>query len=50
MIPVRADTFGYPPNVKILADGVLLRGGYRKYKFQRRIPVDGSGESRQHVA
>jgi general secretion pathway protein G len=48
MIPVKADTFGYPPDLQTLVDGVPLKGAATaKYKFLRRIPVDpmtGSNE------
>jgi general secretion pathway protein G len=41
MIPVKADTFGYPPDLQTLVDGVVVRGTAKgKYKFLRKIPVD----------
>jgi general secretion pathway protein G len=41
MIPVKADTFGYPPDLQTLVDGIELKGAATaKYKFLRRIPVD----------
>jgi len=41
MIPVKADTFGYPPDLQTLVDGVPLKGAATaKYKFLRRIPLD----------
>jgi general secretion pathway protein G len=41
MIPTKADTFGYPPDLKTLLEGVALKGtATAKYKFLRRIPVD----------
>jgi general secretion pathway protein G len=41
MIPVKADTFGYPPDLQTLVDGVALKGtATGKYKFLRRLPVD----------
>ena len=41
MIPVKADTFGYPPDLQTLVDGVPLKGAASaKYKFLRRIPLD----------
>jgi len=41
MIPVKADTFGYPPDLKTLLEGVTLKGAATtKYKFLRRLPVD----------
>jgi general secretion pathway protein G len=41
MIPVKADTFGYPPDLQTLVDGVTLKGTAKgKYKFLRRLPID----------
>ena len=41
MIPVKADTFGYPPDLQTLVDGVTLKGtATAKFKFLRKIPVD----------
>jgi len=41
MIPVKADTYGYPPDFQTLVDGVVLRGTAKgKLKFLRRIPID----------
>jgi general secretion pathway protein G len=41
MIPVKADTFGYPPDLPTLVEGVPLKGtASAKYKFLRKIPVD----------
>lgn len=40
MIPVKMDTFGYPPTLEILVKGVPLKGSKAKYKFLRKIPVD----------
>jgi general secretion pathway protein G len=41
MIPVKADTFGYPPDLQTLVEGVPLKGtAEAKYKFLRKIPVD----------
>jgi len=41
MIPVKADTFGYPPDLQTLVDGVALKGSATaKYKFLRKMPVD----------
>jgi general secretion pathway protein G len=41
MIPTKANTFGYPPDLQTLVDGVPLKGASTaKYKFLRRIPVD----------
>ena len=41
MIPTKPDTFGYPPDLQTLVDGVPLKGSANaKYKFLRNIPVD----------
>lgn len=41
MIPVKVDTFGYPPDLETLVDGVTLNGASdAKYKFLRQIPDD----------
>jgi len=41
MIPIKQDTFGYPPDLKTLAEGVQFKGALNtKYKFLRKIPVD----------
>jgi general secretion pathway protein G len=41
MIPVKVDTFGYPPDLKTLVDGVVVKGAANaKYRFLRKIPVD----------
>lgn len=41
MIPVKVDTFGYPPDLQTLVDGVAVKGMAKgKYKFLRKIPVD----------
>jgi general secretion pathway protein G len=41
MIPAKADSFGYPPDLETLVKGVPLKGSATaKYKFLRRIPVD----------
>jgi general secretion pathway protein G len=41
MIPTQADTFGYPPDLQTLVDGVPLKGASSaRYKFLRRIPID----------
>lgn len=41
MIPTEANTFGYPPDLDTLVNGVVLKGtSTAKYKFLRRIPVD----------
>ncbi|HUI43845.1 MAG TPA: type II secretion system protein [Terriglobia bacterium] len=41
MIPSEANTFGYPPDLETLVNGVVLKGtATAKYKFLRRIPVD----------
>jgi len=46
MITVKADSFGYPPDLQTLVDGVAVRGSTSsKYKFLRRLPVDPMTES-----
>ncbi len=41
MIPTKADSFGYPPDLETLVKGVPLKGSSTaKYKFLRKIPVD----------
>jgi general secretion pathway protein G len=41
MIPVKADSFGYPPDLKALVEGITVRGNASaKYRFLRRIPID----------
>ena len=41
MIPVKVDTFGYPPDLQTLVDGVTVKGAANaKYRFLRKIPVD----------
>jgi general secretion pathway protein G len=41
MIPTKADSFGYPPDLETLVNGVPLKGSATaKYKFLRRIPVN----------
>src|ERR1700678_3983324 len=37
-IIVKIDTFGYPPDLNTLVDGVDIQG--KKVKFLRRIPID----------
>jgi general secretion pathway protein G len=40
-IPIKVDTFGYPPELKILVEGVPVKGTAKgKYKYLRKIPVD----------
>ncbi len=46
MIPVKADTYGYPPDIQTLVDGVALKGNTSaKFKLLRRLPVDPMTES-----
>jgi general secretion pathway protein G len=46
MIPVKADTFGYPPDLQTLVDGVVLKGtATAKFKFLRRLPIDPMTDS-----
>jgi general secretion pathway protein G len=41
MIATEPDTFGYPPDLETLVDGVPLKGSSTvRYKFLRRIPID----------
>jgi len=41
LIPPKADTNGYPPDLKTLVEGVIPKGNASlKYKFLRKIPVD----------
>lgn len=41
MIPVKADTYGYPPDLQTLVEGVAVKGTAKgKYKFLRKIPLD----------
>ena len=41
MIPIKVDSFGYPPDLQTLVDGVPVKGTAKgKYKFLRKIPVD----------
>ena len=40
-IPIKVDSFGYPPDLKILVEGVPVKGTAKgKYKYLRKIPVD----------
>jgi general secretion pathway protein G len=40
-IPIKVDSFGYPPDLKTLVDGVPVKGTAKgKYKYLRKIPVD----------
>jgi len=41
MIPMKFESYGYPPDLDTLVKGVELKGpSSKKYKFLRRIPVD----------
>ncbi len=40
LIQAKLGTFGYPPDLQTLVDGVQLKGMDAKYKFLRKIPVD----------
>lgn len=41
MIAIKVDTFGYPPDLKTLVEGVPVKGTANgKYKFLRKIPID----------
>jgi len=40
-IPIKVDSFGYPPDLQTLVDGVPVKGSAKgKYKFLRKIPID----------
>lgn len=40
-IPIKVDTFGYPPDLQTLVDGVPVKGMAKgKYKYLRKIPID----------
>lgn len=40
-IPIKVDTFGYPPDLQTLVDGVPIKGSAKgKYKYLRKIPID----------
>ena len=40
-IPIKVDSFGYPPDLKILVEGVPVKGTAKgKYKYLRKIPLD----------
>ena len=41
MVPTKADSFGYPPDLETLVKGVPLKGSATvRYKFLRKIPID----------
>ncbi|MBZ5562535.1 MAG: type II secretion system GspH family protein [Acidobacteriia bacterium] len=41
LIPVKVESFGYPPDLDTLVKGVPVKGAATaKYKFLRKIPVD----------
>jgi len=40
-IPIKVDTFGYPPDLQTLVDGVPVKGAAKgKYRYLRKIPLD----------
>jgi general secretion pathway protein G len=40
-IPIKVDSFGYPPDLQILVDGVPVKGSAKgKYKYLRKVPID----------
>jgi general secretion pathway protein G len=47
-IPIKVDSFGYPPDLQTLVEGVAVKGTAKgKYKYLRKIPLDpmtGSAE------
>ena len=46
MIPTKAESFGYPPDLETLVKGVPLKGSATvRYKFLRKIPVDPTSGS-----
>lgn len=40
LIVPKMGTYGYPPDLQTLVDGVPLKGSDDRYKFLRKIPVD----------
>lgn len=41
MIPAKPDSFGYPPDLETLVQGVPLKGtSSARYKFLRKVPAD----------
>jgi len=42
MINFKADSYGYPPDLDTLVNGVVVRGAKsnQKYKFLRSVPID----------
>lgn len=41
LIPVKPDTFGYPPDLETLVKGVPVKGSHDlRYRFLRKIPID----------
>jgi len=46
VIPIKADTYGYPPDLQTLVDGVELKSASStKYKFLRKLLVDPATNS-----
>ncbi len=40
-VPIKVDSYGYPPDLKTLVEGVAVKGTAKgKYKYLRKIPVD----------
>lgn len=40
-IPIKVDSYGYPPDLQTLVDGVPVKGTAQgKYKYLRKIPID----------
>ncbi len=40
-IPIKVDSYGYPPDLQTLVDGVDVKGTAKgKYKYLRNIPID----------
>jgi len=40
MINFKGDSYGYPPDLDTLVNGVVVRGAKSKYKFLRSVPID----------
>jgi general secretion pathway protein G len=40
-IPIKVDSYGYPPDLQTMVDGVAVKGTAKgKYKYLRNIPID----------
>jgi general secretion pathway protein G len=48
MISIKVDSFGYPPDLQTLVDGVAVKGTAKgKYKFLRKMPIVGFAAARR---